>query len=328
MTVQKVKIKTTHFNTVNHILRSAIHHIVLPSLPCNTSDLLYPRHPRTKMEQKYPLLPPLYFQDRGADQLLPVPTALLASITNFLDWHDFMRMAQVNTSFRDMVKDSTLYGGTEAKWSLAIFLLNRDGQCHPDTKANLAIQILTELASLSDNPLPKAIRQLALCYNTGMGVVQDASMGLKWLETAHIHGDSEAAYDIAKIHESGLYNAPVDIVKAAEWFEIAAQAGHVEAMVEYALCLELGCGVDPSEEEALDWYTKAAELGHATANYSVGEMFEEARAGLPQSDTEAVLWYWRAAVNGDHDSLRALERLSDVARIVIPGWGRAFPLAV
>lgn len=254
-----------------------------------------------------------------------MPVELLSSITSFLNWDDFMRMAQVNSSFKNMVKDSTLYGGPEAKWSLAKFLLNLEDSSGKNS--NLAIKLLTELASHCE-PYPKAIRQLATCYNTGLWVVQDVSMGLKWLELAHAHGDADAAYDIAKIHESGLYDSPVDIEKAAQWFEIAARDGHVEAMVEYALCLELGCGVDLSEEEALDWYTKAAELGHVTANYSVGEMFEVAKAGLPQSDTEAVLWYWRAAVNGDDDSIRALKRLSDVARIVIPGWFKALPLPV
>ena len=290
------------------------------------------------MDQHYPQLPPLYFLDRGADLLLDVPAELISSIISYLAWDDFMRVAQVNSTFKDIVKDSTIYGGPEAKWSLAEFLLKREDETDGSVKhPSLAIKLLKELAgsnvssdeglitpsSYNCEPYPKAIRQLATCYLTGLGVIKDASIGLKWLELAHRHGDVDAAYDIAKIYESGLHDTPVDIFEAAKWFEIAALAGHVEAMVEYALCLELGCGVALSEEEALDWYTKAAEQGHVTANYSVGEMFEDARAGLPQSDTEAVLWYFKAAVNGDDDSIQALMRLNDVARIIIPGWSKA-----
>ena len=51
----------------------------------------------------------------------------------------------------------------------------------------------------------------------------------------------------------------------------------------------------------------------------MGEIFEEAR-GVPQSDSEAVLWYYKAALMGDDDSKRALFRLNDIARIVLPGF--------
>jgi hypothetical protein len=68
----------------------------------------------------------------------------------------------------------------------------------------------------------------------------------------------------------------------------------------------------------LDWYTKAANEGHATAKFSVAEAFEEAR-GVPQSDEEACLWYYRAALVGDEDAKKALRRLYDIARIVVPG---------
>ena len=89
-------------------------------------------------------------------------------------------------------------------------------------------------------------------------------------------------------------------------------------MAELGLCYELGCGVEQSDEQALDWYMKAANLGHITSKYSVAECFEEAR-GVPQSDEEACLWYYKAAIEGDHDSKMALKRLEDIARIVVPG---------
>ena len=99
----------------------------------------------------------------------------------------------------------------------------------------------------------------------------------------------------------------------------AAENGHVEAMAEYAMCCELGCGREQSDTEALEWYTRAANMGHVQANFSVGEAFEEAK-GVPQSDSEAVMWYYKAAVMGDEDSKKALKRLQDIARIVVPGW--------
>lgn len=167
---------------------------------------------------------------------------------------------------------------------------------------------------------PPAMRKLATCYLNGSGVEQDNVKGLQWLKAAYTYGnDMDAAYEIATIYEYGKYSVTVDVVLAAKWFLLAAKGGHVEAMAEYAMCCELGCGVEMSDDDALEWYTRAARLGHVTSNYSVGEIFEEAR-GVPQSDSEAVLWYYKAALMGDSDSKRALYRLSDIARIVIPGF--------
>ena len=165
-----------------------------------------------------------------------------------------------------------------------------------------------------------AMRQLATCHLEGKGVETNQNMGMAWLQQAYRTGDLDSAFETAVIYEYGKYGVAVDIYLASQWFHGAAQAGHVESMAEYAMCLELGCGVEQSDDGALDWYQKAAELGHVTAHYSVGEWFESARGGLPQSDTEAVLWYFKAASMGDEDSKMALKRLSDIARIVVPGW--------
>jgi TPR repeat protein len=145
------------------------------------------------------------------------------------------------------------------------------------------------------------------------------SLGLGWLQCAyHVGYDRDAAYELAVLYEYGHYHIPIDIVWAVHYFEIAACAGHVEAMVELALCYELGCGVTVNDEVALDWYLRAAAAGHTIAKYSVGEAYERAR-GVPLSKEEACLWYYKAALAGDRDSIVALQRLQDIARIVIPG---------
>jgi len=199
-----------------------------------------------------------------------------------------------------------------------------DGDCDCDVREDEyepshqpTMQVGEACASLTST---QAMKKLAKCYLTGAGIPTNLQKGLAWLKKAYYHGDVDAAYDIATIYEYSKYSVPVDIYAAASWFHAGASSGHVECMAEYAMCLELGCGVEQSDDGALDWYTKAAEGGHMTSHYSVGEMFEMARGGLPQSDTEAVLWYYKAAMMGCDDSVSALKRLSDIARIVLPGW--------
>lgn len=266
---------------------------------------------------------------------------MLAVVTSYLDWGDYARLATTHPSFQSILRDAAYHGGSTSKWTLARSLLDGSRGLAPNPV--LAIEYLKDLAgegseddrvdtgnaditvhSRQQTYVTSAMRELSRCNFSGVGVdVADGTEGLSWLKAAFRHGDTDASYEIATIYEYGNYDIPVEIYLAAEWFLTAANAGHVEAMVEYGMCCELGCGVVQSDEEALDWYTKAAHEGHVTANYSVGEMFEEARGGLPQNDSEAVLWYYKAALMGDEDSKLALTRLGDIARIVIPGWTRA-----
>jgi hypothetical protein len=300
---------------------------------------------------KAPSLPPLYFAEKDKQNsktsftIEPLPSEVLCSITSYLDWGDYARLSVTNTSFKSLMDDAAVLGGQ--KWDLALALLNGTNglECNPA----LAMKYLYDLAGVqvtkegfepkyeaitnkdeiesysveNSNHSTIAMRKIATCFLEGNGVEKDLELGLAWLKTAHRHGDIDAAYETGKIYEYSKHGVPVDIYNAAEWFLGAATAGHIESMAEYAMCLELGCGVDQSDDQALDWYTKAAEKGHITANFSVAEMFEEARGGLPQSDTEAVLWYYKAALMGDEDSKIALRRLNDIARIVVPGWAAA-----
>lgn len=191
---------------------------------------------------------------------------------------------------------------------------NEDSETSTTTAATTVTSTPTDSAGYAP-----AIRQLADCYLVGKGVQRDAQCAVAWLEASyHVGGDADAAHEVAIIREYGRHGIEVDVVAAATWFHKAAEAGHVDSMTELGLCYELGCGVEQSDEKSLDWYTKAANLGHATAKFSVGEAFEEAR-GVPQSDQEAVLWYHSAALDGDDDSKKALRRLYDIARIVVPG---------
>ena len=49
--------------------------------------------------------------------------------------------------------------------------------------------------------------------------------------------------------------------------------------------------------EAVKWYRKAAEQGHARAQYSLGFMYYNGR-GVPQDYAEAMKWYRKAADQG------------------------------
>ena len=151
---------------------------------------------------------------------------------------------------------------------------------------------------------------------------------------------------------------PMDLVAAIDYLHRGAAQGHVECMVELALHYEMGCHdiLPVSTDRAYHWYHAAAQRGHVIAQYSIGDAYER---GIIASNTTtssmtnmtlnhhqnsndndnnssstttttttntnvnmtlACLYYYQAAMEGDdEDSIRALRRLYDIARIVIPG---------
>jgi len=71
--------------------------------------------------------------------------------------------------------------------------------------------------------------------------------------------------------------------------------------------------VAQSDEEAFQWYSKAADQGLAQAQYNLAEKFEHGR-GVAQSDEEAVQWYRKAAEQGHLQTQVRLSRLVSAGR--------------
>lgn len=296
-------------------------------------------------------LPPLYFQDRldqsssddSSHDSVGLPSELLhRCLTEYADWGDLAKLACVKSSWSSLMYDAATC--VQTMWELAQALEHGTNGLLPNTtkamqlylelsNARLSSELGAESEGKESSPMTyqridmakecfaPAMKRLAYCYLTGNGVAAaaDTRTGLAWLQASHDLGkDPNAAHEVALMYEYGTHGVEIDVVKAAEWFHRAAESGHMEAMAELGLCYELGCGVEQSDQKALDWYMAAAEKGHLTAKYSIGEAYESAR-GVPQSDEEACLWYYKAALDGDEDSRKALRRLQDIARIVVPG---------
>ena len=54
--------------------------------------------------------------------------------------------------------------------------------------------------------------------------------------------------------------------KAVEWFQKAAEQGHVQAQLELAIHYDLGAGVPENPTKAAEWFQKAAKNGNSTAS--------------------------------------------------------------
>lgn len=70
-----------------------------------------------------------------------------------------------------------------------------------------------------------------------------------------------------------------------------------EAMLRLGERFEYGLSVVQDRSKAVEWYRRAAELGHADAQYKLGVCYEN-EWGVAKDRTEAVKWYRRAAEQG------------------------------
>lgn len=88
-----------------------------------------------------------------------------------------------------------------------------------------------------------------------------------------------------------------DIVKAVQWFDKAAGLGHPMAQFMLGRCLMYGEGIAKDEKQALEWYEKAGDNGVKDAQVILASWYEN------KNDEKSVYWYLKAAESGDANAL-------------------------
>ena len=86
--------------------------------------------------------------------------------------------------------------------------------------------------------------------------------------------------------------------EAAKWFRKAAERGHAKAQFFLGELYDNGLGVAEDVDEAIQWYRKAAEQGNADAQTQLGFCYLEGDH-VPKNAIEAVKWFRMAALQND-----------------------------
>jgi eukaryotic-like serine/threonine-protein kinase len=111
--------------------------------------------------------------------------------------------------------------------------------------------------------------------------------------------DRDAADILGQIYENGWSGQKSD-EQAFEWYRKAAEQGSADAehALGYFYLLGKG-GAPPSDNEAVYWFRRAAEGGLAKAQKNLGDLYYQGK-GVQQADKrEAFKWYSRAAASND-----------------------------
>ena len=82
-----------------------------------------------------------------------------------------------------------------------------------------------------------------------------------------------------------------------KWYRRAGDLGHASAQNNIGQMYKIGEGVPQDHAEAVKWYKKAAEKGDAQAQSNLGIAYFKGR-GIPQDYAEAVKWTRKAAEQG------------------------------
>ncbi|KAA8493262.1 Secretory immunoglobulin A-binding protein EsiB [Porphyridium purpureum] len=107
-----------------------------------------------------------------------------------------------------------------------------------------------------------------------------------------------------------------NLTEALEWYRKAAQVGDAYSQHSLGLYHYNGWGGLPQDmRAAVEWWLKAAEQGNTAAHYTLGYCYDNGFSALPHDKRAAVEWYRKAAEQGHAD---AQFNLGDYCE---NGWG-------
>ena len=89
-----------------------------------------------------------------------------------------------------------------------------------------------------------------------------------------------------------------DAKEAVNWYRKAAEQGHAIAQWQLGFIYANSEGVLKDAKEAVNWHRKAAEQGIASAQFNLGAMYANGQ-GVPKDMVNAYAWLNMAVANCD-----------------------------
>jgi uncharacterized protein len=129
-------------------------------------------------------------------------------------------------------------------------------------------------------------------------------------------GHVEAQYFMGMFYMYGVGVIP-DAVASGTWFRRAydqwlmrANQNDPASMVEVAMMLNAGLGVERDDAKAAQWLRRASDLNYVEAWTQMGHLYL-AGEGVPRDRGEAERWYRKASKAGSHEADEVLHWLDE-----------------
>ena len=155
---------------------------------------------------------------------------------------------------------------------------------------------VTWFTKAADQGDAEAEHRLGYCYQFGNGVELNLDTALAWFEKAAAKGHADGQFGI------GVVNYTKErYEEAVTWFTKAADQGIADAELRLGHCYQLGNGVELNLDTAMEWYEKAAAKGHVNGQVNIGIVSYK-----KERYEDAVTWFTKAAEQHDADAERWL----------------------
>jgi uncharacterized protein len=140
---------------------------------------------------------------------------------------------------------------------------------------------------------------LAWFPTDGVACIDDPeSMNL--LIEAGERGAVEAQRILGAYFATGDWIGPKDEARAVEWYTKAAEQGHAESQYDLGLMMLKGEGTAKNTSKGMEWLMKSAEQGNDSACGLLADIFDEGMFGVPSDEREAKHWKEMCSKRGEH----------------------------
>mmetsp|Transcript_32043 Transcript_32043/g.96434 ORF Transcript_32043/g.96434 Transcript_32043/m.96434 type:complete len:1595 (+) Transcript_32043:1276-6060(+) len=171
----------------------------------------------------------------------------------------------------------------------------------------------------------EALISLAVCYERGEGIDEDAIYAAHLYRKAAMTGHRKAQYNLANCYMVGK-GVGQDRAKAACWLRLSAEQGYANAQLALGSCYDRGDGVDLDPRRALKLFEQAAVQGVAAAQNSAANAYLNGMGS--EQDTVTAVKYFQMAADQGHSGAQfqlAILYLKGRDRI-LPDHDKAIPL--
>lgn len=159
--------------------------------------------------------------------------------------------------------------------------------------ADIGVAFL-EQAAQADHP-PARMR-LGVAYLRGLGVKQDVELAREWLTQAAEAGLAPAMVYLGLSYRAPYADPPVPGA-ARQWLEKARAAGSADAVAHLGFMAESGEGGETGPEEAIEHFKQAAAAGSGVAQARMAHAYLTGE-GVEADPQRAVSLFRQAAANG------------------------------
>ncbi|MDX2111209.1 MAG: energy transducer TonB [Verrucomicrobiota bacterium] len=176
------------------------------------------------------------------------------------------------------------------------------------TNWGVSFELNMDLALVNSDPT--ACFNLSQFYAVGLGTERNLRTGQVWLRKAAASGHAGALYELARCYDPnsslvksfqsmGLELPEItDPVKATAYYEKAAEAGDLKALLLVARAYETGRGVEKNPEKAFRFYKAAAAQDDAMSQGQLAWCYDNG-FGTAEDKVAALQWYRAATRSGN-----------------------------